>query len=133
MDFMARSFAAFEVPPNKPNSELTVLADKDALFRKGRTIAQQGIPQHGVPACLTCHGPLGEGSVVGPRLAGQNVMYIQNQFKAFASGSRKTIQSEAMQSIIAGLTDDDISGEARASPFNPMLPAVSQQKVYPGT
>ena len=78
----------------------------------GQTIARQGISQQGVPACINCHGPLGEGSATGPRLAGQNVMYIQGQFKAFASGSRQTAQSALMQPAVAGLSDDDIKAVA---------------------
>jgi cytochrome c553 len=112
MDFMARAFAAFEAPPMKPASELTALAEKDALFRQGQTIARAGIPQQSVPACMACHGPLGEGSAAGPRLAGQNVMYIESQFRAFASGSRKTVQSAVMQPVVAGLNDDDIKAVA---------------------
>jgi cytochrome c553 len=112
IDFMAHSFAAYSAPPLKSASELTTLVEKDALFRHGQTIARQGISQQGVPACISCHGPLGEGSATGPRLAGQNVMYIQSQFKAFASGSRQTAQSALMQSVVAGLTDDDIKAVA---------------------
>ena len=112
MDFMARSFAAFEAPPMKPASELTALAEKDALFRQGQTIAREGIPQQNVPACMACHGPPGEGSAAGPRLAGQNVMYIESQFRAFASGSRNTVQSAVMQPVVAGLNDDDIKAVA---------------------
>jgi cytochrome c553 len=112
MNFMARSFAAYLAPPTKSASELTALAEKDALFRQGQMIARQGIPQQGVPACMLCHGPLGEGSAVGPRLAGQNTMYIESQFKAFASGSRQTVQSASMQPVVAGLTDDDIKAVA---------------------
>jgi len=112
MNFMARSFAAYIAPPMKSASELTALAEKDALFRQGQTIARQGISQQGVPACIFCHGPLGEGSATGPRLAGQNVMYIQSQFKAFASGSRQTAQSALMQPVVAGLSDDDIKAVA---------------------
>ena len=112
MNFMARSFAAYMAPPMKSVRELTALAENDAVFRKGQTIARQGISQQGVPACISCHGPLGEGSATGPRLAGQNVMYIQSQFKAFASGSRQTTQSALMQPVVAGLTDDDIKAVA---------------------
>jgi len=112
INFMAHSFAAYETPPMRSTSDLAALAEKDALFRKGQTIARQGIAQQGVPACMACHGPLGEGSAVGPRLAGQNVMYIQSQFKAFASGSRQTVQSAVMQLVVAGLTDDDIKAVA---------------------
>ena len=112
INFMAHSFAAFIAPPMKSADELAALAEKDALFRRGQTIARQGVLQHGVPACISCHGPLGEGSIVGPRLAGQNVMYIESQFKAFASGSRQTLQSASMQPAVTGLTDDDIKAVA---------------------
>ena len=108
IDFMARSFAAYEVPPMRSAGELATLAEKDPLFAKGQALARQGIPQKGVPACITCHGPLGEGSDIGPRLAGQNVMYIESQIEAFANGTRQTVQSAIMQPVVAGLTDDAI-------------------------
>ena len=112
IDFMAHSFAAYLPPPMKPADDLAALADKDALFRHGQTIARQGISQHGIPACVACHGPLGEGSAIGPRLAGQNATYIESQFKAFASGSRQTDHSAPMQPVAAGLTDNDIKAVA---------------------
>jgi cytochrome c553 len=112
INFMAHSFATYIAPPMKSADELTALVEKDALFRRGQTIAHQGVSQHAVPACISCHGPLGEGSAVGPRLAGQNVMYIESQFKAFASGSRQTVQSASMQPVVAGLTDVDIKAVA---------------------
>ena len=110
--FMARAFAAYLPPPMKLADELAALAEKDDLFRRGQTIARQGIPEHGIPACMACHGPLGKGSAVGPRLAGQNAMYVESQFKAFASGSRQTAHSALMQPVVAGLTDDDIRAVA---------------------
>jgi len=64
INFMARSFVAYESIPMKSDSELTALAEKDPLFRQVQAIARQGISQKGTPACLTCHGPLGEGSEV---------------------------------------------------------------------
>ena len=109
---MARSFAAYKVPPMRSAAELATLAEKDPLFAKGQTLARQGIPQKGVPACFTCHGPPGEGSDIGPRLAGQNVMYIKSQFESFANGARQTVQSAIMQPVVAGLTDDDIEAVA---------------------
>ena len=112
VDFMARSFAAFIAPPMKSADELAALAEQDALFLQGQTIARQGIAQQGVPACVSCHGPLGEGGAAGPRLAGQNVMYIESQFRAFADGSRQTTLSAVMQPVVAGLTTDAIKAVA---------------------
>jgi cytochrome c553 len=112
INFMAQYFARYIAPSMKSADELAALVEKDTLFRRGQTIARQGVSQHGVPACIFCHGPLGEGSAVGPRLAGQNVMYVEIQFKAFASGSRQTVKSASMQPVVAGLTDDDIKAVA---------------------
>ena len=112
IDFMARSFSAYNVPPMRTADELAALAKKDSVFAKGQAIAQQGIPQSGVPACIACHGLIGEGSDIGPRLAGQNVMYMKGQFAAFANGTRQTVQSAIMQPVVAGLTDDDIEAVA---------------------
>ena len=112
INFMARSFLSYKIMPMKSDGELTALAEKDPLFRKGQTIARQGIPQKGAPACMACHGPLGEGSEVGPRLAGQNVMYIKNQFESFANGARQTVRSAVMQPVVAGLTADNIAAVA---------------------
>jgi cytochrome c553 len=36
INFMARSFAAYEAPPMRSASELAALAEKDALFREGQ-------------------------------------------------------------------------------------------------
>ncbi len=123
INFMARTLLAYEVPPMRSASELTTLSEIDPLFHKGQTIALQGIPQQGAPACIACHGPLGEGSAVGPRLAGQNVMYIKNQFEAFASGTRQTVRSAVMQPVVAGLTDDDIEAVAH---YYESVPETSQ-------
>ena len=112
VDFMARSFSAYDVPPMRTPNELAALAKKDSVFAKGQAISQQGIAQGGVPACMACHGPLGEGSDIGPRLAGQNVLYMKSQFAAFANGTRQTVQSAIMQPVVAGLTDDDIEAVA---------------------
>jgi cytochrome c553 len=112
IDFMARSFSAYDVPPMRTADDLAALAEKDSLFEKGQAIARQGIPQSGVPACMACHGILGEGSVTGPRLAGQNTMYIKSQFEAFANGSRQTAGAAIMQPAVAGLKADGIDAVA---------------------
>lgn len=112
MEFMARTLAAMEVPPTRPAEELSALAETDSRFLEGQTIALQGVPQAGVPACTACHGALGEGSDLGPRLAGQNVMYIENQFRAFADGSRNTGQSAVMLPVVSGLTADELRAVA---------------------
>lgn len=55
---------------------------------QGQEIASKGTTE-GVPACASCHGVSGEGSVAFPRLGGTGYLYLQAQLNAFANGSRK--------------------------------------------
>ena len=112
MQFMARSFAGYDPLPFKSAAEIATLEENDKLFSQGQGIASQGIAQKGVPPCMACHGGAGEGSAVGPRLAGQNVEYIERQFKAFASGERRNPQSSTMQPAVNGMSEDDIRAVA---------------------
>ncbi len=109
IDFMARTFAAYPAPPLKSADELAKLAEKDLRFRMGQAIAQEGLPEKEVPACKTCHGTSGEGDAdLGPRLAGQNSIYIRQQFTAYADKTRKTAQAEVMQPVAAAMSGDEI-------------------------
>ncbi len=58
----------------------------------GAALAQKG--SKGVPACMACHGPNGEGQTASgfPRLAGQPEAYLLKQLQAFATGQRKNPQ-----------------------------------------
>lgn len=61
-------------------------------------------------ACAVCHGPLGLGSMPdAPHIAGQPVVYLERQLKAFRSGERK---HEIMGVIAKQLTDADIQNLA---------------------
>ena len=113
IDFMARTFAAYPAPRSKTANELAMLANKDLRFRKGRAIAQQGVSEKEIPACMTCHGALGEGNAdLGPRLAGQNSVYIRQQLTAYANKTRQTDQAEIMRPVVAGLSGDEIEAIA---------------------
>lgn len=113
IDFMARIFAAYPAPRLKTAGEIASLAETDPRFRKGQAIAQQGVPEKGVPACMNCHGSSGEGNVaLGPRLAGQISLYIQQQFKAYARETRQTAQAAIMLPVVTGLTGDEIEAVA---------------------
>lgn len=64
----------------------------------GASIALHG-NERGAPACVTCHGALGEGAVATgfPRLAGLDAGYVHAQLEAFAAGKR----TNAMMTPIA--------------------------------
>ncbi|MDJ0607553.1 MAG: c-type cytochrome [Kiloniellales bacterium] len=113
IDFMARTFAAYPAPPLKTPDALAKLAKEDLRFRRGQSIAQEGVLEKEVPACMGCHGASGEGDAdLGPRLAGQNSIYVQQQFKAYADQSRQSAQAEIMQPVAAGLSAEEIDAVA---------------------
>lgn len=77
----------------------------EALYRAGNT-------QNGVPACLGCHGPAGEGNAAAayPRIAGQHAAYSAAQLRAYRDGQRKgTAKANMMSQVAAKLTDDEIA------------------------
>ena len=70
--------------------------------------------------CTTCHGPSGQGFrgyYVMPRLAGQQVQYIENQLRAFQDQRRR---NPVMTNVAHGITPDMFAGLARRmSSLNP--------------
>jgi cytochrome c553 len=62
-------------------------------------------------ACITCHGPLGIGTMPdSPNLAGQPRLYLVEQLRNFRSGKRA---HEVMAVIARPLTDADIEDLAQ--------------------
>lgn len=57
--------------------------------QSGEQIAKAGNAA-GAPACVTCHGPTGQGQAAAgfPRLAGLNAGYIVQQLRSFNEGTR---------------------------------------------
>ena len=60
-----------------------------AAVERGRTIAEQGIPNQRVPSCIDCHGPKGtEQKDAYPRLAGQYADYLVLQLELIKKRQR---------------------------------------------
>ena len=111
--FMARTFAAFPVPPLKDDAGIARLAREEPRFRTGQTIAREGMPEEGVPACVACHGASRQAeNVLGPHLAGQNSLYTQRQLEAFASKTRQTLHADLMEPVVQTLSPDEIEAVA---------------------
>jgi len=81
---------------------------------RGREIATVGLPEKGVPACNSCHGPeAGTKNPAYPRLAGQNAAYIAGQLKLFQQGARGgTAYAHIMARVADRLTEADIDAVA---------------------
>ena len=84
-----------------------------ALVDRGAELYRAGDAERGIPACMACHGPTGQGNplVVYPRLAGQHAQYTATQLKLFRDGAvwgTGEAANAVMSEVAAGLTDADI-------------------------
>jgi cytochrome c553 len=103
---MADYLAALRPPP-RPQAAVEV---SPALLTRGRELATQGDPGHGVPACARCHGPTFTGMEPAiPGLVGLHASYISAQLGAFRYGTRTAAAPDCMQIIAASLTENDVS------------------------
>jgi len=81
-----------------------VRASNSDLNSVGKYIFQKGNKYSGVPACSTCHGKNGAGTVKLPRLAGQHKRYISSQLEDF-NLRKRTNDNVIMHSIATKLTE----------------------------
>ena len=83
----------------------------------GERIYRAGNAETGVPACMACHGPAGEGNPLAgyPVLAGQHSVYTAKMLKGFRAGENwgeKDAQSQIMNGSAAHLSDEEIEAVA---------------------
>ena len=92
------------------------VADESAVFL-GQRIYRAGNVETGVPACMSCHGPGGEGNPLAgyPALAGQHSMYISKMLTGFRMGFNwgdDDGPSKVMNGAALQLTKDEIEAVA---------------------
>ncbi|WP_323846055.1 c-type cytochrome [Microbulbifer magnicolonia] len=81
----------------------------------GRDLFRAGNAATGVPACMGCHSPTGQGNAPAgyPRLSGQHAQYVETQLKAFRAGTRANDgDTRAMRSVAKQLSDAEIKALA---------------------
>ena len=79
----------------------------------GKSLAQFGSVDRGIPACHSCHGYNTRGAFpVYPRLANQKYVYLVNQLKKWRDESRANDPLAQMRKVAKNLTDDDIHNVA---------------------
>jgi len=89
----------------------------DSMVLLGERIYRAGNADSGVPACMACHGPAGEGNPVAgyPALAGQHALYTANMLTRFRAGENwgeRDASSRVMNGSAAKLTDEEIQAVA---------------------
>ncbi len=105
----ARNVAAY-YGAQAPKPGVARSAASVALAQK---IYRGGIPEKGVPACASCHGPTGQGIPVQyPRLSGQWADYTVAQLTAFQQGAGARNNNEPMHEIASRLSDSEVKALA---------------------
>jgi len=117
----------------------------------GKMIAEYGAPDHGVPACQSCHGFHGRSAGrMYPAIGGQNYVYLKHELESLRNGYRafgaKTLNADQlaskedtqrvndfmgqMRAVAGHLTDEDIANVAAfltlakpTTPGNPRSPS----------
>jgi len=113
----------------------------------GKMIAEYGAPDHGVPACASCHGFHGRSAGnMYPAIGGQNYVYLQHELTSFRNGANVSDADVAagnkednartndymaqMRAVAKNLTDEDIKNLAAfltlakpTTPGNPRAPS----------
>lgn len=119
----ACAWAQAQVPagPAAPQPSAARPGEGDASL--GARIAGLGLPQKGVAACASCHGPFGEGQAASgfPRIAGQSAAYLEQQLQNYTQGVR---QHPVMGPIASSL--DAAQQAAVAAHYAALRPAASR-------
>ena len=97
--------------------EATAGVADEAKVLLGERVYRAGNAETGVPACMSCHGPAGEGNPLAgyPALAGQHSMYTNKMLLGFRAGENYG-EADAPSAIMNGsaseLSDEEIEAVA---------------------
>jgi len=85
-------------------------AVSEDLVVAGEQIYRGGNKETGVPACMACHGPNGNGVPAAnwPKLSGQYNSYVEMQLHAFANGERDNDPNGMMRDIASKMSQAEI-------------------------
>lgn len=100
------------------SQSLTMKAADPDQVELGRSIYQGGALDRNVPACMSCHGPTGQGNPVSgyPVLANQHAAYTALQLRAYKAGrvlaDKDDINGQVMAGVAKYMTDEEIDAVA---------------------
>jgi cytochrome c553 len=83
------------------------------LAKEGEKVYRGGNAKTGVSACMSCHGPSGQGIPPRfPKVSGQNAAYTEKQLLAFKAGTR-TNDGDIMTRIAFRMSEQEIKSVAQ--------------------
>ncbi len=94
----------------KPSVGLT----QDKYLELGRNIYRGGNMEIKMQACISCHGPNGQGNYAAaiPMLSGQHSQYTYQQLKNFQASIRSNDYNKMMRNIVHRMTDEEMKAVA---------------------
>jgi cytochrome c553 len=102
---IARHFAALELPYPVPRAS----AASAEVLKRGETLAREGDPAKGLPACAQCHGPALTGVTPNtPGLLGLSRDYLNSQLGAWRTGQRHAHAPDCMAKVARQLEPEDL-------------------------
>lgn len=112
-DAYLREIADYFASRDPPYAASAALPAAPAVIARGRQLVQSGDPTRNVPACVACHGTALTGRLPAiPGLRGLSRDYLNAQFGAWKSGTRRAAAPDCMAAIATRLTLDDIAAAA---------------------
>lgn len=83
----------------------------EEYVKLGQKLYRQGNKESGVPACMACHGPAGNGNPAAawPRLSGQHAKYVENQLKAYHTNGRANDPNGMMRGVAKKITNEEVT------------------------
>lgn len=87
----------------------------EALVEQGRALYHGGNPDAGVPACMGCHGPTGNGipGVGYPMVRGQHATYTADRLRRYRDGQTNG-EDDPNSKIMVGVAENLIDAEIEA-------------------
>jgi len=89
----------------------------ESLRAAGELLYRSGNAETDIPACMSCHGPAGEGNPLSgyPHLAGQHAVYTEKMLTGFRAGTTwgpEDANSKIMTDVTKRMTDAEIKAVA---------------------
>lgn len=87
-----------------------VVATMSAALISATAFAADGAKLYAEKTCSACHGADGKKTLMPdyPKIAGQNVKYIEKQMADIKSGARANGNSAAMKGVMVIVSDEEI-------------------------
>lgn len=132
------AYYAIQVPRAGVADDATIRSGPNAglrFYQVGQQLYRAGDAERGIPACMACHGPAGEGNPGPPypRVAGQYADYSARMLLAYRDGlvlGSAEHANSVMAEVAADLTDEEI--QSLASYLQGLYPRVPGQAAAGG-